>query len=311
MKFRATYALPVAALLALAAPAGAGVRATFQYPLSDSVGKMSFGWSPLAWDATASELYVADSANGVVDVFNDNGMIIYSFGDSAAFGRVAGVAVLPGGEPLVLGTSTDAYQLVRCNFRGEPVRKIEPRDVPKAFAEGFRPDSIAVAQDRIYLADRGAMKVLLTGLDGTYQNSFELSQMIGIPEGKAADEMMRGFSVDRDGNILFTVATLFQAFILSPDGAVRGFGRKGSLPGRFNIAGGIAADDDGHLFVTDILRAVVMVFDRESFHFLGEFGNSGNGPGNLTSPLGIAVGNGRVYVTQSVGTVKAFGVQFE
>ena len=311
MKTHPKYALTVAAVFAVAGPAWGGVRATFQYPLADSVGKMSFGWSPLTWDATASELYVVDGSNGVVDVFNDNGMIIYTFGDSAAFGRVAGVAVLPGGEPLVLGSGTDGYQLVRCNFRGEPVGKIEPRDVPKAFAEGFRPDSIAVAQDRIYLADQNAMKVLLLALDGSYQNSFELSRMIGIPEGKAADEMMRGFSVDRDGNMLFTVATLFQAYVLSPEGAVRAFGQKGSLPGRFNIAGGIAADDDGHLFVTDTLRCVVMVFDRESFRFLGEFGNRGSGPGNLISPLGIAVGNGRVYVTQSVGTVQAFGVQFE
>jgi DNA-binding beta-propeller fold protein YncE len=305
------HVLTLAALAAVGQPAWAGVRATFLYPLSDSVGRMSFGWAPLAWDAKASELYVVDSGNGVVDVFNDNGMVVYSFGDSAVFGRVAGVALLTGGEPLILGVDGETWQIIRCNFRGEPVGKIELRDVPKAFAENFHPGSIYVARDHIYLADRAAMKVLLLALDGAYETSFEMSRMLGIPAEKAPDEMMRGFSVDRDGNMLFTVATLFQAFVVSPEGSLRGFGQKGSLPGKFNIVGGIVADDDGHIFVTDTLRCVVMAFDRETFRFLGEFGSRGRTGGNLINPLEIAVGNGRVYVTQSVGTVKAFGVQFE
>ena len=310
MKSFAAYALTATALLA-ARPAFAGVHANFLYALSDSVGKMSFGGTPLLWDAKASELYVVDGRNGVIDVFNDNGMVIYSFGDSVALGHVAGVAVLAGGEPLVLGYNGPDYRIVRCNFRGEPVEKIELREVPKAFAENFHPGSIYVARDRIYLADAGTMKVLLTALDGTYQTSFDLIPMLGLAETKRGEEMMRGFSVDGDGNMLFTVATLFQAFVVSPEGSVRGFGQKGSLPGRFNIAGGIVADDAGHIFVADTLRCVVMAFDRETFQFLGEFGNRGGGPGNLINPGEIAVGNGRVYVTQSVGTVKAYGVQFE
>jgi hypothetical protein len=305
------FAAHALTLALLAEPAWAGARATFLYPVADAVGKLSLGWAPMAWDGDASELLVVDAANGVIDVFNDNGMVIYSFGDSAAFGRVAGVAVLPGGAPLVLGQGEEGWRITRCNFRGEAVEKIAVRDVPKSFAENFSPSAIFVAQDRIYLADKNAMKVLLTALDGTYESSFELSRILGIPAAKAADEIMRGFSVDRDGNMLFTVATLFQAFILSPDGSLRSFGDKGSLPGKFNIAGGIVADDDGHVFVADTLRCVVMVFDRENFSFLGEFGNRGRSPGSLINPLEIAAGNGRVYVTQSVGTVKAFGVQFE
>jgi hypothetical protein len=121
---------------------------------------------------------------------------------------------------------------------------------------------------------------------------------------------MRGFSVDRDGNMLFTVASVFSAYVMSPEGKVRAFGQKGSTPGKFNIVSGIAADEEGRLFLTDSLRAVVMVFDP-SFQFLGEFGYRGPDPENLVSPFNLAVGNGRVYVTQSRGAVKAFAVRFD
>jgi len=52
------------------------------------------------------------------------------------------------------------------------------------------------------------------------------------------------------------------------------------------------------------------VFDA-SFQFLGEFGYRGPDPENLVSPFNLAVGNGRVYVTQSRGAVKAFAVRFD
>lgn len=307
MRRAVPHAVAIVAWLAFAPAAEAVMRASYLYPLADSVGKLTFGWASLAWDGAASELYVVDNRNGVVDVFNDNGMVVHSFGDSAGFGSVYGVAVLENGDPLVLS----AQGLLRCNFRGEPAGRIEPRDLPAAFAADFHPDRVFVAQGRIYLADQGSMKVLVVAPDGASLGSYDLAQLAGLEESHRRDALMRGFSVDREGNMLFTVATLFRAFVVSPDGFVRAFGQKGSMPGRFNVVGGIVADEEGHLFLADTLRCVVMVFDRESFGFLGEFGYRGRGPGNLINPLEIAVGNGRVYVTQSVGAVKAYGVLFE
>jgi hypothetical protein len=115
---------------------------------------------------------------------------------------------------------------------------------------------------------------------------------------KAGDAGFTGFGVDGRGNVLFTVAPLFQAFVLSPEGELRGFGVRGSSPGKFNVVGGIAADPDGNLYVTDVLRSVVMVFDA-AFEFQGEFGYRGDGPGNLIAPRDLVVGDGQVFVTQS------------
>src|SRR5262249_20525691 len=145
---------------------------------------------------------------------------------------------------------------------------------------------------------------------GREQALFDFGAQLGFDGPKRADNDMRGFSVDHAGNMYFTIPTQFSAFVATPDGKVRSFGTRGSSPGKFSVVAGIAADDDGHIYITDILRAVVMVFDRD-FRFLGEFGYRGNGAENLVGPSAVVVGNGRVYVSQATGPVKVFGVQFE
>jgi len=295
-------------LPAIAAGRGAaGVESSFLYTIDDGAGRRSMGWAALTWEPKNSELFLV--ANGVVDIFNDNGLATYSFGDDAQVGSPVAVAALENGD-LVVVTARDATtQLVRCNFRGEPLARIELRGLPKDFGE-FSPNAIAVAAGKLYVADKNAMKVVIAGADGAVVKTFELAKLIGLGPKDPAEAMMRGFNVDRAGNVLFTVASVFSAYVMSPEGKLRAFGQKGSSPGKFNIVSGIAADEDGHLFLTDSLRAVVMVFDP-SFQFLGEFGYRGPDPENLVSPFNLAVGNGRVYVTQSRGAVKAFAVRFD
>jgi len=310
MRHPAAIALLAAAPLA-ASPAMADVRASFLYPLSDMAGQVQLGWTSMVWDPGAAELYVVDDHNGVVDVFNDNGVIVYSFGDTG-FGGVRSVAVREDGSPLVLAYGPDGYSIVRCNFRGEPLDRVELRNLPPNLGPGaFHPDGIFLAGGSFYLADKGSLTVAIFALDGSFRKSLDLARLIELPERERGQVLIRSLTVDRGGSIYFTVAELFRAFIVSPDGDVRSFGGKGSVPGKFNVAGGIATDEEGHVFVADTLRCAVMVFNRQDLAFLGEFGSRGRLPRNLINPLDIAVGNGRVFVTQSTGAVKVFGVLFE
>ena len=307
---RIAIALALTALSAPAIPAGRSaprVQSSFLYAIDDGAGRRSTGWAALTWEPNNSELFLV--ANGVVDIFNDNGLATYSFGDDSQVGSPVAVAALENGDLMVVATREMATQLIRCNFRGEPLAKVDLRGLPKEFAD-FGPNAIAVAAGKVYLADKNSMRVVIAGPDGAVEKTFELAKVIGLGPKDPAEAMMRGFNVDRDGNMLFTVASVFSAYVMSPGGKVRAFGQKGSTPGKFNIVSGIAADEDGHLFLTDSLRAVVMVFDP-SFQFLGEFGYRGPDPENLVSPFNLAVGNGRVYVTQSRGAVKAFAVRFD
>jgi DNA-binding beta-propeller fold protein YncE len=174
---------------------------------------------------------------------------------------------------------------------------VKLRDVPPAFLNGFSPNAIAFANGKVYLADRVSMKVLLVDESGAYAASYDLADMMGFPDSRE-DLGLSGFNVDRQGNILFTVAPMFSAYIVSLDGKMRSWGKPGGGPGKFNITSGIASDDAGRIYIVDSLKCAVLVFDRD-LQFVGEYGYRGRTAGRLVSPKSVAVGNGVVYVAQN------------
>ncbi len=296
MRHRLSIALLAVAPMLAATPArvAAGFQLSYQYNLATLTGDIRLGGLGLSFDSTGNELYAI--GYGSVRVFNASGMEVYTFGDDVEFGSILGLVALDDGDLLVLSYREGAPSLIRCNFRGEPQGKVELSGVPGPFAQGFRPNAIAYAKGKVYLADLTSMRILLTDAHGAYAASYDIAEMLDLA-AKRADTGLSGFGVDRDGNLLFTIAPLFKAYVVSLDGQVRFFGKPGSAPGMFNIVSGIAADANGHIYVLDALKCAVIAFDNQ-FNFLGEFGYRGYGPGNLIAPRGVAVGKDKVYVAQ-------------
>ena len=143
------------------------------------------------------------------------------------------------------------------------------------------------------------MEVVVTDVNGVFQKSYNLASMIKLDKKtKTGSTGLFGFTVNKEGDMLFTIATSFAVFVVSPEGQVSSFGGRGGSPGKFNIVSGIAADDKGNTYVTDRFKSVFMVFDRD-FNFKGEFGYRGFNPDNLVVPDSLAVdGSGKVYVSQ-------------
>lgn len=284
----------VASLLVAAVPAPGPpvpVSVSYLHSLSTTSGVLPLDAASLTYDREHKELFVVDGP--VVRVFNESGMETYSFGDDPELGSIRSLVALEDGDLLALSYMGAKPVLVRCNFRGEPLTRIEPRGVPAEFAEDL-PNAIRYANGRIYLASPGRMRVVVLDATGAFVAGYDLAKLIG-EEGKRQEMGFRGFNVDKDGNLLFTVQTLFQAFVVSPEGGVRSFGVKGSAPGKFNVVSGIARDEEGNFYVADILKSAVLVFDKE-FRFLREFGYRGRGPQNLAAPEDLAAGNGKLYV---------------
>jgi hypothetical protein len=106
-------------------------------------------------------------------------------------------------------------------------------------------------------------------------------------------------TVDNQGNIFFTAPVLFSTFKLSPRGKLTQFGKSGSAKGELGVVAGIATDDMGYIYVSDRLRSVVLVFDRDLM-FQTEFGYRGDLPSNLIVPDDLAIDSlGNVYVGQA------------
>ena len=298
-KIRLQFLFVALVLTVLSGPArGETIRASYLYTLSDFYGPVPCNWVSLTDDAGRFETYVADVADRSVRVFNSSGMEVYRFGDDGTSGTVSAVAVSPQGDIYILSRKADHSAITRCNFRGEPQGKVELKGLPPEFARDFLPDTILYRQGNLYLVDRNAMKVAVTGLNGAFKSGDDLGALLGFDEKKRRDSGISGFSVDRKGDYLFTIPVFFSAYVVSPDKKVRIFGERGGTPGKFNVVGGIAADDRGNIYVADTLRCVVMVFD-ENLKFRTEFGYRGLGPGNLIAPMDLAVNNDMVYVSQS------------
>jgi hypothetical protein len=244
----------------------------------------------LSYDRGHDELY---AANGDTVVVYKEGLETFRFTVDAQIGGIYGIAALDDGELLVLSSSGELF---RCNFRGKLVRRVMLSGLPDSVGS-FRPDRIQFAGGRVYLADSRRLKSVAIGPDGRFVSFHDLGAASAEGKKRLDDRQMGGFSVDDGGNILFTVPTLFRAYVVSPGGEVKSFGQPGSREGRFNIAGAIARDESGTYYVADALRCVVILYGPD-FKYLKEVGGRGYYGGGLIAPSSMVVGNNWLFVSQ-------------
>jgi hypothetical protein len=291
------HALPLLLALALAAePPGQALRGEFLYTLSTFTGPVRSDWANVAFDLGPEEIYAAHG--GTVGIFNRLGMQVHEFGGEGILGSVLAAAPMPDGDILVLSMQDGRRAVTRCDFRGEPLAPFEPKGLTEELAKTFSPDQLHFQGGKVYLGDTGRMVVVVADLEGNVLATHDLKKILKLSDKELDSATIRGMGVDRDGRILLTLPLLFRVSLVSPDQSVRSFGTRGSTPGRFNIIGKMTSDEKGYYFLTDTLRCVVMVFDPD-LKFLGEFGYRGDDVDNLITPLDIAAGNGKVFVSQA------------
>ena len=286
-------------MLALPALSNAAIQASFLYTLSDFTGPILIGGGLLFADKDRNEAYVV--YQNVVRIFNENGLEIYRFNEDNNLGRLTALAVDRDGTIFFLSyDDRGVYVIIRCNYRGEPKGRIELAGLPSDFADygKFSPNLMAYREGQFYLADARTLRIAVADRNGQVQKTYDLISLLDLKEKDRGDNEMGGFSVDSEGNMLFTVPVLFSATVLSPEGKVQNFGQAGSIPGKFGVVSGIIADNKGNYLVADKLKSVVSVFNKGT-QFLMEFGGRGNGPADLIVPDMLAVdGSDKVYITQ-------------
>ena len=273
----------------------------YLYNLSDFSGTIPYGSVRMHTDRDNGEAYVL--AANVTRIFNASGMEVFSFGNADEGGSILDLTVDESGRIYTLShrirpaAGQAPFWVRQRNYRGEPQATIEVADDSPALS-GFLPVRIFHRQDRLLLVDPSRMLAVETDLQGAVREVHDIAAMLALPDQDRPDVEITGFDLDRTGNMLLTVAVLFRAFVISPDGTVRSFGQGGSVPGTFGIVAGITTDDHGRYYVADKLHNVVMVFDS-NFEFITEFGYRGTKPGNLIVPHGLVVdGSGKLYVSQ-------------
>ena len=287
----------VLAASAAGAPGGASrgevpFEAEYLHSLSTNFGKLPLSGVGLSYDPIHREVY--STGDGPIRVFNDSGMEVYTFRDAPELASTLGISAMEDGDLVALVRRPVGWALLRCNFRGEVIAEIVPRNVPETLA-GLTPGVMRYANRKIYLCDGNLMRILVLDDTGDYLTSYDVAEKLEAAD-KRGDLGMRGFGVDREGNLLFTVQPLFRAYVMTPAGELRAFGVRGGAPGKFNVVGGIARDGAGNYYVADLLKSAILVFDPE-FRFVKEFGYRGATPGSLAVPEEIVVGGDKLFVS--------------
>lgn len=268
---------------------------SYLYTLSNFSGILPVSWVQISVDESTNELYMIPGTG--VKIFNDRGMEVYSFNNAGELGAVADMAVSDEGDIILLAYREQRTEITRCNYRGEPVAKIELQGVPGEFS-GLSFNRVIYRNRSLYLASLNDMKVIVTDSAGVFKNGFDMAALI---EEESRDTGMVGFSVTREGEILFTVPSLARAYVVSPDRSFKVFGRRGSTAGKFGVPGGIVEDASGKfILVADALRCVVIAFDKKDFVFRKEFGYFGSWANSIWGPMELAIdGQNRLYVSQN------------
>jgi hypothetical protein len=277
-----------------AVPSGLGpIDVSYAFQLSTTTGFVPSSGLQLAYDhANKESLLIGD---GLVRVFNAAGMEIYSFGQDPEIGSIVGVAPIEDGGYLVLTYREGKTGVAHVSFRGEFIERIPLSGLPDDVANEFVPLAIGYAGGQIFLGDLAGMRIAVADRSGKVTRFVDVARMLEVADQRQ-DYGIRALRVTPDGDVLFTVQALFRAYVLRPDGTLRGFGVKGSAPGKFNVISGIDRDADGRYYVADILKSAVIVFDR-NFKFVKEFGYRGRKPGSLASPVDVVAGNGQILIS--------------
>lgn len=244
-------------------------------------------------DGTTGEVYVADTKNDLVAVYDQNGLPLFTFGYNGEIKEPLRVVCDPRGRIYVLAGIPRKVKIF--NYRGE-----YQRDLPFT---GFdlEPDPTAIAVDEqgnLYVADGGSNRILV------YDPEYRLKLAFGEKGDGTYFQNVQAIAVDPEGNIYVADARATPAIqVFSPEGEfLRGWGEHASGPQNFSLPAGLAIDGRGRVIVVDTLRHAITVFTDEG-RFLGRFGGKGIQPGALTYPTDIATnGDGRIYVVERVGS---------
>lgn len=244
-------------------------------------------------DSVRDEIYVADTMNDLVAVYDKNGLPLFAFGYNGEFKEPVKAVADPQGRIYVLNGIPRKVKVF--NYRGEYLR-----DFP---FEGLEEEPVPTAltvdqQGNLYIADAKSGQILV------YDPDYRLKLKFGARgNGNGRFQGVQAITVDREGNIYVADAMSVPLQVFSPEGKfLRGWGEHAIGPQNFSLPSGMAIDRDGRVIVVDTIRQAIAIFTKDG-KFLGRYGGLGFQPGAVAFPTDVAAdGDGRIYVVERVGS---------
>ncbi|MCU0222535.1 MAG: NHL repeat-containing protein [Acidobacteria bacterium] len=297
----AGLALAAVLVTAVGPVPAAEIAPQYEYTLADFTGPVPFMGVRVRLDAAREEAFIL--SGGSLRVFGPTGMETFSLPLDPEFGVVQDVAVDETGDLYLLAhewiqrPGTTGFYLLRCDYRGVAREKLVPTGIPEKLAD-FLPNTLIYAGGRFYVSVSNRMQVLVLSKRAGLEQVKDFTASLPEEKDIRQNASFGGIAVDPQGRVIVSVPIDFGVYVMAADGQVARFGEAGSRPGNFNIVGPVATDAAGNIFVADVLRSTVNVFDS-GLQFVTEFGGYGITDGKLVKPTDLAVSSaGRLFVSQ-------------
>jgi len=264
-------------------------------------GEIGHFSDPIGVAVGADEVFVADSRNSRIQVFDLNGRFRRQFGapgkEMGQLGRPMNL-VIHGGELYVAEYLNDRIQVF--GLDGTPRRTIGRKgDGPGEFNS---PGGVAVAPDGdLFVADFYNQRVQQLRSNGRFVRQWGTTGRVGFGPGEF--NYPTDVALGPDGTLYVADGynDRIQAFDL--DGGLR---RKWGGPFAMNIFGPfngwfatvtrVTVDNSGNVYVADFYNHRVQKFAADG-RFLVSLGRKGKGPGELDHPTAVAVArDGTLFV---------------
>lgn len=271
-------------------------KVTFQYlhHLSTWTGEVRISWPRLAFDRRNHELLMVDS--GKLRFFIPSGMEVFRINEGWELGQIMAAAALPDDTLALLVKQEGRIFPLITNFRGDPLGEVPVRGLPWSGEDAFVPSTLLSSEGLLYLVDQSRLRLAVLTPQGELKRAVDLREIVG-EDTKGGDLEIRGVSVDAGGTVMFAIPSRFRVHLLDPASKLAVFGQKGDKLGRFNVVVAVAADDDGVLYTSDVLKGTVQVFDRD-FNYVDAVKGQASREARLGAVGEIVVGDGRLYVSQ-------------
>lgn len=224
------------------------------------------------------KLYVADTGAGGLAIF-DMVQQKYSFMTGTGAARIK--------RPINIRIDADGTRYVTDTGRDQIlVFDRDDRFVRALGAEGqFRPVDVAIAKDRLYVADINHHQIQV--LDKSTGRLLSQFGKAGSGEGELFHPTNLALGPEGDVYVVETGNYRVQRFTAEGK-PVRTYGSVGSTAGSFARPKGIAIDKAGRMLIGDAAFQNVQVFDS-SGKLLMYFGHNDGQPDGLNLPAGVSV----------------------
>jgi DNA-binding beta-propeller fold protein YncE len=262
----------------------------------------------------SNHVYVVDSGNNRIQVFDTNGKLISKWGSKGTgdgqFDNPTGISIDPVGNIYVIDSGNSRIQ--KFSSDGLFLTKWDISDVGAGpvYLSGISID----AAGNVYYVQPQENRIQITTTDGNTMDTYYPDvSAYGVGSfgsnglGNGQFSTPTSIVVDSSNNNIYVLDTnnhRIQKFgFTSVDGIVTGikfiakWGTQGADEGQFSREGGIAIDSVGNIYLADTNNHRIQKFDSNG-NFVTQWGTQGADEGQFNAPYGLDVDkSGNVYVS--------------